>query len=187
MEWWEAWKAYTNYDKVQDESLNVTMTTQDENELNDDVEKLHLHKEGHDEKKNMYPGPINTKEQLESLTVDEQFLRHPQDIIHNQHIKPSMKEEEDFILLPHDVWDYLYDIYDGTDIPRFSIKIDKEEATEEGEQTKDEYIVEVFWKKIYIYILPKTRNHISLKKPSPLYITRKATVHDLRFRIAEII
>lgn len=48
-------------------------------------------------------------------------------------------------------------------------------------------MVEVFLKKIYIYILPKMRNHVSLKKPSPLFISRKATVHDMRVRIAEIL
>jgi hypothetical protein len=48
-------------------------------------------------------------------------------------------------------------------------------------------MVEVFLKKIYIYILPKTREHISLKKPSALFISRKATVLDMRVKIAEII
>ena len=64
MEWWQQWTAYTHYDKVHvsEENLNVTMTTQDETELNDDLDKLHLHKENQDEKKKVYPGSINTKE-----------------------------------------------------------------------------------------------------------------------------
>jgi hypothetical protein len=32
-----------------------------------------------------------------------------------------MKEEEDFMIIPNDVWDYLFSIYEGTDIPRYSI------------------------------------------------------------------
>ena len=55
------------------------------------------------------------------MSTEEQFLRHPKDIYHNIHLKLSMKEDEDFVMVPNDVWEYLCDIYDGIDIPRYSI------------------------------------------------------------------
>jgi hypothetical protein len=48
-------------------------------------------------------------------------------------------------------------------------------------------MIEIFWKKIYIYIYPKTKYHLSLKKPSAVYVSRKSTVHETRKRIAEIL
>ena len=55
------------------------------------------------------------------MQIEEQFLRHPHDRHNNIHLKLSMKEDEDFKLVPHDVWEYFHEIYDGVDIPRFSI------------------------------------------------------------------
>lgn len=48
-------------------------------------------------------------------------------------------------------------------------------------------MVEIYYKKLQIYILPKTRNHPSLKKPSGVYISRKATIHDFKRKVAEIL
>lgn len=36
------------------------------------------------------------------------FLRHPNDRNNNIHLNTSMKEDEDFVILPDDVWEYLY-------------------------------------------------------------------------------
>jgi hypothetical protein len=94
-----------------------------------------------------------------------------------------MKEEEDFVILPDDAWRYLYDIYDGIDIPRLSIKIE----ADDGNTEKDEFMIEIFLKKLFIYILPKVKHHLCLKKPSSVYISRKKTVLDLRINIAEIL
>ena len=82
--------------------------------------------------------------------------------------------------MSHEVWEYLYEEYGGTDIPRYSIQIEKVEETEEGEETRTEYMVELYQKKIYIYILPKVRDHVSLRKPSPFFISRRATVLEMR-------
>lgn len=48
-------------------------------------------------------------------------------------------------------------------------------------------MIEIFYKKLQIYILPKVRNHLSLKKPSGVFITRKGTINDYRRKIAEIL
>ena len=34
-----------------------------------------------------------------------------------------MKCDEDFILVKDEAWDYLYKIYGGTDLPRYSIEV----------------------------------------------------------------
>ncbi len=50
-----------------------------------------------------------------------------------------------------------------------------------------EYIVEVFYKKLQIYILPRNTGHLVLKKPSGVFVSRKATVQDYHRKIAEIL
>lgn len=92
----------------------------------------------------------------------------------------NCKEDEDFVILPQTMWDYLFGIYGGIDVERKSIEI----STDTDQK---EYMVEVFYKKLLIYILPKTRNHVSLKKPSGVYISRKATIKDFRRKVAEIL
>ena len=57
----------------------------------------------------------------------------------------------------------------------------------ENSEKKKEYMIEIFYKKLQIYILPKIRNHLCLKKPSGVFISRKATIHDFKRKIAEIL
>ena len=63
-----------------------------------------------------------------------------------------------------------------------SIELQKEE-----ENSQPEYMIEIYLQKINIYILPKVRNHISLRKPSSVFMSRKSTVLDLRIHMAEIL
>ena len=51
----------------------------------------------------------------------------------------SVKENEDFVILPDDAWQYLFDLYGGNDIPRISIEIEKD-----SEMGGTEYIIEIF-------------------------------------------
>lgn len=48
-------------------------------------------------------------------------------------------------------------------------------------------MIEIFYKRLLIYILPKVRHHLCLKKPSGVYISRKASIIDFRKKIAEIL
>lgn len=50
-----------------------------------------------------------------------------------------------------------------------------------------EYIVEVFYKKLQIYILPRNTSHLVLRKPSGIFISRKATVAEFHKKIVEIL
>jgi hypothetical protein len=36
-------------------------------------------------------------------------------------------------------------------------------------------------------MLPKIRNHLCLKKPTPIFISRRATISDLKQKVAEIL
>lgn len=64
---------------------------------------------------------------MNPLLVEENFLRHPHDYFQNNHLKTSLKEDEDYAILPHAAWEYLFDIYGGTDIPRLSIAVAKDD------------------------------------------------------------
>lgn len=55
-----------------------------------------------------------------------------------------MTENENFVILNHDVFEFLYNIYKGTDIQRYSIQVQKDEENLD----KQEFVIEVFPKKI---------------------------------------
>jgi ubiquitin carboxyl-terminal hydrolase 4/11/15 len=50
-----------------------------------------------------------------------------------------------------------------------------------------DYLIEDRPKKLNLYILPKVKNHLSLKTPSGVYISRKCTVFDYKKKVAEIL
>jgi hypothetical protein len=54
-------------------------------------------------------------------------------------LSTSLKEEDDFVILPDVAWQYLYRLYGGNDIPRLSIEIEKD-----GEAGSHEYMIEVY-------------------------------------------
>lgn len=97
-------------------------------------------------------------------------------------IKTSCKEDEDFVLLPDSVWNYLFEIYGGTDIPRYSISLASEAPSDDID-----FQVEVYYQKLQLYILPKNTSHLVLKRPSAVYISRKATVKQYHQKVAEIL
>ena len=104
-----------------------------------------------------------------------------------------MKCDEDFILVTDEAWDYLFKLYGGTDIPRYSIEVSnvEPEASEtieaSGTPGVKEYIVEVFYKKLQIYILPRGTSHLVLRKPSGVFITRKAKVSEYHRKVVDIL
>jgi hypothetical protein len=48
-------------------------------------------------------------------------------------------------------------------------------------------MIEIFLKPVLIYILPKFKSHPCLKKAAAVFISRRASVLDLRIKIAEIL
>lgn len=81
----------------------------------------------------MYPGPINSQEQLRKLTIHNDssfsdFLPFQDDTYDNMYLQPSseIQEEVHFKLFPDYVFAYLHNIYGGSDIRRFSIELNDE-------------------------------------------------------------
>lgn len=48
-------------------------------------------------------------------------------------------------------------------------------------------MIEVYLKKLNLYIFPKVQGHLILKKPSSVFMSRKATIKDLKVHVAEIL
>lgn len=48
-------------------------------------------------------------------------------------------------------------------------------------------MIEIYLKKLNIYIFPKVKNHLILKKPSGVYMSRRATIYDFKINIAQIL
>ena len=112
-------------------------------EISDQMtDKLHIKKEAEKALKpgseELYPGAINTEEQRAALNVEDPWLKHPTD---NIQIKTSCKEDEDFTLLSDPAWNYLNEIYGGSDIPRYSIQM----ASDSDDTEDKDYQVEVYY------------------------------------------
>jgi hypothetical protein len=56
-------------------------------------------------------------------------------------LKVSLKEYEDYVLLSDPAWKYLYSLYGGSDIPRYSIEV----ATDDNTEARKEYMIELFY------------------------------------------
>jgi hypothetical protein len=50
-----------------------------------------------------------------------------------------------------------------------------------------EFMFEIYFKRVQVYILPRGADHLMLRKKSSIFISRKATVHDYHKKVAEIL
>jgi hypothetical protein len=48
-------------------------------------------------------------------------------------------------------------------------------------------MIELYFKRLQVYILPREAEHLTLRKPSSIFISRKATVFDYHKKVAEIL
>ncbi|CDW86593.1 ubiquitin carboxyl-terminal hydrolase [Stylonychia lemnae] len=136
-----------------------------------------------------HPGPINKRDQVKNFTLQEQFLQAKYENQDEEYqILTSSVENQDYVLVSDDVWKILFETYGGNDIPRQSINLNKNiPQLEQEPQKKDEFVVEVLYKKVMIYILPKLRTHQYLKQAAAVYVSRQASVLDLRKKIAQVL
>lgn len=88
-------------------------------------------------------------------------------------------------MIDDSAWDYLFAIYGGYDIPRYSIEIANEEDT--SATAEKEYMIEIYYKRVQVYILPRGSDYLTLRKKSSIFISRKATVLDYHRKVAEIL
>lgn len=78
----------------------------------------------------MHPGSINTPEQIEKICIVNgpnfnKFLPFLEDSFNNLYLKPGNEVQEDnhYLIMPDEVFEYLYQIYGGVDIRRYSVEI----------------------------------------------------------------
>lgn len=48
-------------------------------------------------------------------------------------------------------------------------------------------MIELYYKRLQVYILPREAEHLTLRIPSSVFISRKATVYDYHKKVAEIL
>lgn len=137
-----------------------------------------------------YPGPINNSEQLKKLTITNdntfsEYLPFLDDSIDNRILQPAseIQEDEHFILLPDRLFSYLYEIYGGNDIRRFSIAL-----ASDGESPA-EHIVELQLRQLKVFIIPRisyypTASNV-IEMPFTVYTSRQTTVGELHLKIAQ--
>ena len=166
MEWFMSWKQYVGIQNNEEETKEASIKQEEQTQ-----EMRH-------------PGRINSEPQLDKIKVGSEVAMLSHDQLDNIQIKTSCKLDEDFIVVNDQTWNYLFEIYDGRDIPRYSIEVATENNTEE---TDKEYIIELYYKRLQVYILPREAEHLFLRKPSSIYISRKATVFDYHKKVAEIL
>ena len=124
------------------------------------------------------PGIINDKQYIKKIMVTELFLKMEDE--EQYHLNTSAKEGEHFIIVNEKIWEYLQSRYDGIEIKRFSIELP-------NDTDKREFAIEVFLKRILFYILPKKSRFVTLKRPAPIYISRLATIGELREYLGSIL
>lgn len=90
-----------------------------------------------------YPGPINSKEQVSKLCILNdsqltQFLPLEESPYNNFILKTQeVQEDVDYKLMPDQCFEYLYRIYGGNDIRRYSIEsLEQFSATTVTESTE---------------------------------------------------
>ena len=97
MKWFEAWKQFTSYE----------IHTQDEVTIDCSLSN------------GLHPGPISQDDLLDNnadLLGPDKIKSHTD---HN--IKPELKENQDFVVVSHEIWKYLHGIYYGMDLERYVI------------------------------------------------------------------
>lgn len=86
-------------------------------------------------------------------------------VYYGLYLKNNLKEEQDYILVSDQCWQYLFDIYGGVDLRRFSIKVPKEDGG-------CDYIIEVHLRKFIIYGLPHVKFNSMFNSPKIIQTNR---------------
>lgn len=124
MKWVLRWKKYVFFSELEEKTpgeddLDTKFSSQDLNKKEMEFSDV---------------GPLNSDEDLKDLLVEEQFLKDSKDPYNNLHLKPSLKEDQDFILVTENIHTYLHSIYKGTILPRFSIAAEADDLETPGEK-----------------------------------------------------
>jgi hypothetical protein len=91
VDWLAKWKVYVKFEEnkcsfTPGDPVDARM------EVEDDIAKLHIHKEGNGETSDSFPGIINSASATVKFISDEVYLKHPHDATDSCHLKNSAKE-----------------------------------------------------------------------------------------------
>ena len=125
MKWFEKWSAFTNF---LPEMRRSPQKRSSNDLLKEEVERHHP------------PGPINSDDIIDK-EVEIVYDPDPVKAYCNIVLKEGIRENQDFIILPHPVWRYLHARYTGQDIRRYVMSLNDE---------TDQTIVEVWLKKVIL-------------------------------------
>ena len=83
--------------------------------------------------KDSHPGEINMTDGFEALLFDKPFLKLENDEVGAFQLKFECKEDEHFVFLSKEAFEYLHVIYEGIRLPRLSIELRTLDEEQEDE------------------------------------------------------
>jgi hypothetical protein len=93
---------------------------------------------------------INSPHQLKALVVTSSlFPTQPDFLFNSLHLKDTCKEDQHYKVVDEDVWAYLYSIYGGKAIQRYSIEVQTDQGTE--------FLIEVFLRRFTTLGYPRVK------------------------------
>eukprot|EP01022_Parablepharisma_sp_SALTPOND_P011987 TRINITY_DN1528_c0_g1_i1.p2 TRINITY_DN1528_c0_g1~~TRINITY_DN1528_c0_g1_i1.p2 ORF type:complete len:951 (-),score=91.24 TRINITY_DN1528_c0_g1_i1:6395-9247(-) len=125
-------------------------------------------------RKREYPGPIfNT-----FLLENEAIMLDPDPIksYTNRPIKAELRENKDFVLIPHELWVKWEKVYGGLDIKRFTYWIPE----------KNTLIIDIYLQKLNVVIRPLEK-WMSCNGTGTVFAGKRETVKELREKIERIL
>lgn len=110
-----------------------------------------------------FPGPISNEDIIEQET--HQIVCDDKNQYLNINLKDNLKEEDHYIILNKEIWDFLSKRYGGWTIQRFVTLTDT-----------NEFIIEVYLAKIYTYFFPMAQENQQI---FVLYTSRYSSLNDI--------
>eukprot|EP01022_Parablepharisma_sp_SALTPOND_P000922 TRINITY_DN105258_c1_g1_i1.p1 TRINITY_DN105258_c1_g1~~TRINITY_DN105258_c1_g1_i1.p1 ORF type:complete len:1270 (+),score=160.59 TRINITY_DN105258_c1_g1_i1:129-3812(+) len=117
-----------------------------------------------------HPGPITNEE----LLVREKILKDPVKEHHNRPIRPELKENVDFIIVPEELWNIWEKAYGGYDIQRFSYMEDRK------------LDLDIYLQRISLVFLPLISSWVP-QEMQVVYAPKNETVKGLNEKFSRII
>lgn len=104
------------------------------------------------------------------------------EFVHNVHLKRSAKEDQDYLIVSHQVWEALTELYSYSyDLPRISVQVPTEDPD------KCDFIVEAHMRRFEVCSSPNIKYIEKLKMPHRVYVSRSSTVREMHLKICEAI
>ena len=152
MDWVSKWQKYAYFDQLPGQ------------------EGVHV-----SEEERIHPGKIDNSDII-LVPPSGSFLPDSSNLTvwQNLQMKPNLKENEDYLIIDHDIWQYVSEKYGfNQDILRFGVKTSEE---------SEECIVEIYLKQILVHPIPNGKL-FNFNGPKSITISRRETIEDLAKKI----